>query len=185
MIWWPSVEIGVTDTLSRRPPMDPLVAPTFLLPHPLQTWTPFWWNSLSSCTSLQLSLTLTTPTCANLPNFLGLLTPFFALFMSSLLPCWPDKFIQMPLCNYSSLKGVDSASFSWNKCIPLSLVPSLVPGSLLIGCLIVFGGQNSMLLLVNTFFPMIFARKPKIPHPCPLVCCTHCQFAHRDLLLGA
>ena len=48
--------------------------------------------------------------------------------------------------------------------------------------LLVFGGQNNVLLLENSFLHVTFARKPKIPHLCLLIHCTHCQYPHRDLL---
>ena len=61
----------------------------------------------------------------------------------------------------------------------------LALGSLLTPCLLVFGGQNSVILLIESFLHILFARKPKVLHPCPLVCCTNCQSPHRDSLPGA
>ena len=106
-------------------PWTPFAAPTLLLPYPLQPWTQFWWRNIYWYVSLQLSLTLLTLKHRILPNWLGMLTPIYILFTSSLLPCWPDKSIRMHIFNYSSLKGMDSVSFSWKNCIPLWLVPTL------------------------------------------------------------
>ena len=52
-----------------------------LLPHPLQPWTPFWWKDFSCCAYMQLSLTLKTLRCANLPSWLVLMTIILSLLL--------------------------------------------------------------------------------------------------------
>ena len=101
----------VPDTLSWHPPMDPSCST--LSPAASPTATP---DTILVEESFLVRLSAayfnaSNSEIRNLPNFLGILIPIVILFTSSLLPRWPAKSIRMHLCNESSLKGMNYASF--------------------------------------------------------------------------
>ena len=98
-IWWPGVAAMAPDTLAFHPPMDPSCSTPSSAALPTATLDTILVEEAFLRAFLQLSLTQLTLKYTNLPKFLGLMTPIFALFTNYLLPCWPSKSIWMQLCN--------------------------------------------------------------------------------------
>ena len=99
LLWFLTLHLPWMVKKKWCPPMDPHCSNPSPAASPTATVDTILVEKSFWCASLQVFLNLLTLKCANLPNWLGLLTHTFALFTGFLLSNWPEKSILMHLCN--------------------------------------------------------------------------------------